>query len=266
MEDLEKIKEFTDKVHLSDSEKTDLRLNILRAVRTETESRLILQRSSIFRSFNYKSMAFAIYLSLILSIGLGGAASFVAEGSLPGDALYPIKTSVNEKVKEVLAFSTEAKAEVEAEISERRLTEAAELAANDRFDDNARAKVEVNFERHAEKVKSRIEELRNKGKGKTATELSAKFENSLEVHARILEKLDGEEMGKFLPKVDAKKQAATNLRVKIESEDKAIGLAATATTSAAVDIETKEEDKDEKQETEDVDNNLYLRIKSGLGL
>ena len=219
MEDFKKIKEFTDGVRLSGQEKAQLRANILRTVRTQTEPRHILQWSSIFSNFNQqlKPMTFAVYAALFLSLSIGGAASFAAESALPGDVLYSVKTSVNEKLKEVLAFSTESKGEVEASISEERLEEAAELAAQNRFDGEARANLEANFERHAEKVQIRIEELQNKGKGKAAADLSARFENSIEAHSRTLEKLDGEQMGKFLPKIGASMKATAKLPARIEA-------------------------------------------------
>ena len=63
-----------------------------------------------------------IILILALMFG-GGGISYAAEGAVPGDALYPIKVSVNEEVRDLVAFSPEAKADWETRRLERRLAE-----------------------------------------------------------------------------------------------------------------------------------------------
>lgn len=201
MDDFNKIKDWAECMSLSAGEKAQIRGNILHAVRNEKKPRLILH------------MSYALYLALFLSLGLGSAASFGAQGALPGDPLYVVKTAVNEKVEEALSFTPEAKAQFEAKVSEVRLDEAQKLAEKNRFNGTARANIEANFNIHAENVQNRINELEKKGKSKLAADLSVKFEKSLEAHAKILEKLDGEEMVKFLPGINNKKNAAAALRL-----------------------------------------------------
>jgi hypothetical protein len=72
-------------------------------------------------------------LALVLIVGVGGVTSYAAGGSLPGDALYPIKVSVIEPVTGVLAVSSEAKAAWHVALAETRVREVEELAAHDKL-------------------------------------------------------------------------------------------------------------------------------------
>ena len=55
-----------------------------------------------------------IALFVLVLVGAGGGVSLAAEGSLPGDVLYPVKVSVNEEVRSALTFSLESKTAWEA--------------------------------------------------------------------------------------------------------------------------------------------------------
>lgn len=141
--------------------------------------------SGSFYSFNLFRMP---ALLLIFALVGGGATTFAAEGALPGDVLYPVKVNVNETVRGWAAITDDARSSWEVRRAERRLEEAEELAAEQRLDANARAVVENNFERHADRVSERIMELEGRDAAR-AVELSARFETSLKVHARILESI-----------------------------------------------------------------------------
>ena len=84
----------------------------------------------MYRSFSIHFIkGFAVFaLFLILS---GGSLTFAAGNALPGDALYSIKIHVAENIREVLAFSTEAKARVQASHLQTRLTEIDTLKSDD---------------------------------------------------------------------------------------------------------------------------------------
>ena len=83
-----------------------------------------------------------IILVIVAVLALGGGASFVAESSVPGDALYVVKTSVNEEVRGILAVGAEADAKWEAELAVRRLEEATKLEARGEL--TAEAATELN--------------------------------------------------------------------------------------------------------------------------
>src|SRR3989344_3515573 len=89
-------------------------------------------------------------LIIALVIAVSGGVSVAAETSVPGDALYSIKTSVNEKVRSALATSAEAEAEWEARLAERRLEEAAKLEARGDLAPGIATKLNAEFATHAE--------------------------------------------------------------------------------------------------------------------
>ena len=68
----------------------------------------------------------------ILSAGTGGVA-LAAEGTLPGDALYPVKVDVTEPIVGALTESGSASASWHMQIAERRLSEATALAHEGRL-------------------------------------------------------------------------------------------------------------------------------------
>ncbi len=70
-------------------------------------------------------MPIAIVLAVFISVGT----SFAAQGAVPGDFLYPIKTEVNENVRSAFAFGTNAEARLQADLLEERLEEAQTLYA-----------------------------------------------------------------------------------------------------------------------------------------
>jgi hypothetical protein len=134
---------------------------------------------------NNKLIYFTIMpILLVIAILLGGS-SFAAEGSLPGDILYPVKINVNEQVRGLFSFSEEAKAEWEARVAERRLEEAESLSSENNLSLDARAKIQENFTEYADRVEARIETLSAKDPEK-ALELAGHFEISLKAHSNIL--------------------------------------------------------------------------------
>ena len=129
-------------------------------------------------------------ITLIIALLVGGGVSYAAEGSLPGDAFYPVKVEVNERVRAWAAVSGEAKTEWQTRLVERRLEEAETLAAKNRLTTDTRSRIEANFERHAERVAKRITELEAKSEDAAAADISSKFETSLRTHTAILERLN----------------------------------------------------------------------------
>ena len=127
-------------------------------------------------------------IAIIIAILIGGGVSAAAEQSLPGETLFPLKVSVNEKVRGFLAVSGEAEANLQIKLAERRLEEAEKLVSNNNLNEKARIHLEENFQKHAEKVKTKIAELETKNTPK-ALEITSHLETSLEAHSRILTNL-----------------------------------------------------------------------------
>ncbi len=85
---------------------------------------------SVIRTQLKKTMPIALLIALLMS----GGVSYAAEGTLPGDTLYPIKIHVNEGVRGALAGSDSAKAKLEVDLLNRRLVEAEQLKNESRLD------------------------------------------------------------------------------------------------------------------------------------
>lgn len=196
-------------VKLSKPEKAELRANLL--VRVGIAERPVMQRSII--NFLKPMPIFALFLAVAL---LGGGVSFAAEGSLPGDVLYPVKLKVNEEVKAAVSLSAEAKANWEAKRAERRLEEAEKLAASGKLDAETRAKIESNFEKHAARVQERIATLETRSDVRAAADVSSKLETSLRAHGKILRKFADAESS--AAKVTAQADKASKSRALIEAK------------------------------------------------
>jgi len=82
------------------------------------------------------------FAACILVLCIGVTTSYAAESALPGQALYSFKTRVNEPIQGALALTPEAKAEWSAELTNRRLQEAEELAATNKLSPVATADIE----------------------------------------------------------------------------------------------------------------------------
>lgn len=76
--------------------------------------------------------------------------AFAAEQALPGDVLYPIKIRVTEEARELLAVTTEQKADWEITRAERRMEEATQLLVEDRLSDPVRSELSARIATHTE--------------------------------------------------------------------------------------------------------------------
>ncbi len=235
---MDKFKEIIKKaegVRLTKNEKAEMRAHLQAFVRGKTvldevAGRQVLAEKSLGFRF-IKPMP--ILASLVLAAVLGGGVSFAAENSLPGDALYPVKLYLNEEVRAVLATSVEAKAGWEARRAERRLEEAEKLAADGRLEAGQQARIEKNFERHAEKTQASIAKLEAEADVRAAAELSSRLETSLEAHSRILDRLSVKSSLAKAVAVKAKARAEQAMKARLSAESKITGGAGKALEAAA---------------------------------
>ena len=188
-----KIKELKS-IKLGDKEKSQMKDELLlfmknNPVRHQDIPRLQYQKS--FRTswsnltpqfkFFFKTMTTAI-VAIILAV----TTSFAADSSLPGDLFYSVKLNVNEKARTMLAFSEEAKANLEIKNAILRLKEAEKLAVKNELNAETGAQIESNFKAQAKKVEQRIIEFKTKENFKAAADVSANFETALSAHEKIL--------------------------------------------------------------------------------
>ena len=131
-------------------------------------------------------------LVLIIVIG-GGGVSFAAEGTVPGDLLYPVKITVNESVRGTLAFSPASKAEWHATAAERRMVEVETLADRGTLTPEVRSELEANFEDHAQEVEGIVDEAEAEDPVRAA-DIRTRFTSTLAAHANVISRLgDGSE-------------------------------------------------------------------------
>ncbi|KKT87345.1 MAG: hypothetical protein UW86_C0004G0036 [Microgenomates group bacterium GW2011_GWA1_Microgenomates_45_10] len=156
-------------------------------VRGARDTRLIRQRS---QKINL-SKVMPILLALVLTFS--GGTALAANGTLPGDFLYPVKINFNEKVRGALAFSDEAEAEFQAELATRRLEELQRLTVSGDEDTEASIKTRddtiARFEVNAENAIKLAESLRLAGKADAAVVASSRLKASLEANEDLFEHL-----------------------------------------------------------------------------
>jgi hypothetical protein len=120
----------------------------------------------------------AIAIAAVLAIG--GGASVAANSSLPGDALYPFKIGVNEKVESALSFSDEARAEENLEAIAERRSEAEKLRAEGKLDAKAEASLNANIDAHAAAFANALAKVKANGSAQAVANLEAKLQAALD--------------------------------------------------------------------------------------
>lgn len=101
-----------------------------------------------------------IYMPFIIMIAVvvGGGTSFAAQGAVPGDFLYPVKTEVNESVRSAFAFGADAEARLQAKLIEERVEEAKELKAEGELKGEAAITLANKTKRNAEHAEVALQE------------------------------------------------------------------------------------------------------------
>ena len=145
------------------------------------ERHILWSNLFVFRLLNERKISMPAII-LILVMTLSGGTAFAAQGSAPGDILYPVKINVNEKVRTALAVNTEAKAELGIDMAEDRLEETEKLAAKNELKAEVRDRLAANFARHAGAGK----ETEPGKKGKEKSKFSWGFEVWLSAHKQVL--------------------------------------------------------------------------------
>lgn len=136
--------------------------------------------------FSRKSLAGILAVALLFS---GTGISYAAEGSAPGDILYPLKVEVNEPIVTALSVTVEDKASWNALRAERRLEEAERLASENKLTDSVKAELLARFDEHAEEATKDIQKLKDSGSS-SAIGIASNFETRLAAHETVLNDFD----------------------------------------------------------------------------
>lgn len=159
-------------------------------VRVEGDSRStkqVPQRTSLFNLLRNKTMTVAMIAIVLVA---GGGTSYAAESAVPGDALYVVKTEVNENVKSAFAVSNEAEARLQARLAEERLEEAEELAARGELSAEASANIRARLKEHYEEAQKRSDGSESDGDYQSPATVRASLEGSFRSYADVLTDLN----------------------------------------------------------------------------
>lgn len=135
------IKERADELRLTELEKRTMRSAIAAHMHAHPAGAV----KSPWQSWMFVRIASPVVGAMLLCAGT----AYAAQGSLPGDLLYPVKTHVNEPVEVALATSATAKANTEARIAETRVAEAQALAARGELTATTTAELQDSFNAYA---------------------------------------------------------------------------------------------------------------------
>jgi len=130
------------------------------------------------------------FATLIILFVFVGGTSIYAEKALPGDLLYPVKTSFNEPLRAAITFDEIGQIEWEEEKIGRRLEEIESLSIQGRINEKTTQTIEENIDANLETLDKTIEKAQNRSErnDKTSkTQLKLQVQN--EAHNKIIEKI-----------------------------------------------------------------------------
>lgn len=273
------LKKYAEKVSLKASERRELRERVLSYMEYHplpkqagviTPKRLDGIPSQAFTTFHfnfrskYTRIATGVF-AVILTV-----TPFVAERSVPGDALYLVKTNLNESIQGSLVTTPYEKIEFETKLMERRIAEARVLADEGKLTEEVKTQIADTVKEHADAVQTGIAELRTTDADGAAI-AGIGFNASLEVQSAVLGGDESTENASLIDTIltvvnDARQEVATNqgdekpsfeslsARVEVETT-RAYELFETVKKSA-----TKEEISDIERRLSDIDR-LILEAK-----
>jgi len=182
-----------------------------------------------------------------LSIIFAWGASIVAESSLPGEALYPIKVNINESFQSAFAVSAENEATLQLWFIEERINEKQELEAQWKLTVEIASKIDAKLWAHRERFEEEKESMKNNNKLESANNLEVKFNSLVSLF------WDDSSTGSLLIKASSNSEAdtwnnnsesksETNVSVKAESNTQSnvdTQKVINTTSKASLDVSTK---------------------------
>lgn len=187
--------------------------------------------------FNF--FAQPVALALVLMIFTTSGISYAAEGALPGELLYPVKTKVTEPLRVAIASSPEERATVEIALAERRISEASELAASDALDTDTQEQLAVAFEAHVERASVHIEEV-DAEDASASVALTSQFETRLAAREGVLDRVHDQKPESSTRLSDAIRSAGMNVAsIRTRSEERLAVSSVPAPDSMAVSMAFK---------------------------
>lgn len=193
---IKQLKRYAQGTHLSAEEKTAMRDVLIRYIVAHPARESAYQSRSIPSPFSLEVLRSRKSLAALVIGGLlaGGSVSFAAEGTVPGDMLYPIKVRVNEPMRGVFAVTPQTKALWEVRLVERRLEEIEKIASLPGRSSSERQAIQKRLEDHTVVARKRIADLKERGDEDRALAAAEHFTEVLQEHEAVLEDLNEKAM------------------------------------------------------------------------
>ncbi|MBI2864654.1 MAG: hypothetical protein HYX94_08855 [Chloroflexi bacterium] len=144
----------------------------------------VLPMQPLLRRMEMPALVIAIVIAF--TAATGGGAAFASQGALPGEALYPVKTAV-EQIQTALAFGDEAKAETHIALAEKRASEIEK--ALQRQNTAASDTAAEAFVKEVAEADQRLTTAA--GSGKDVSKLLARLKDNLARHEKVLAGIGG---------------------------------------------------------------------------
>lgn len=217
-------------------------------------------------SFMRKVRGFKVLSATVIGgILIGGTVSFAAEGALPGNMLYPVKTEVNERVRGVVAVTPQAKAEWDVKLVERRLLEVKEVGLLETVPSETKEVARANVKKYTERAQKRIAELDDSEDYEGALLVAENLARVLQAHESMLledihnkrnetmeNDMDDEDGDVVEVKVGTKQPVAPKKEVKrvrttVPASTRTSSMVMTATSSGTVKNTTSSRERENNQ-------------------
>lgn len=259
------IKKYTEKIRLKASERRELRERVFAYMEYHPLAKQHIDVQVLPQSIPSESFV-TLHLSNMYVRIAGGifavfivTAPFFAEQSTPGDALYFIKTGVNETIQGQLANSPHKKIEFETKLMERRIAEARVLASEGKLTEEVKQQITDTVKEHTTAVQQGLEELRLEDADEAAlAEIS--FNASLEVQSAVLASDTNIEDSTLVDSImtvmnDARENVVQNQVVNTASYEGLIAQVELETTRA-LELFTTIKESATEEEVKDIDRRL----------
>jgi len=224
--DLKQYKEQFKKEALTSDEKRAIRLNIISYMHKNPleDAHVYSGMGGFLGLFSSKTplLKYASVLVLVVAIlGSSFGVSYAAHKSLPGEFLYPVKTSINEKVLSWTAQSPKEKADFYIKLAQTRLQEVEKAATKGKLHAKAKTQAENSFTVAVGNAENYMGVV-GKENALARAQLQGSLESVLNAHEVVLDALaaknSGPEVAEFTETIRAKKKLISQERRKIQAE------------------------------------------------
>jgi len=201
MNNTDKINHNAKEINLHTEEKALIRASVLEHIErnpipsvfisdggVSNVKRLGIKSPFLIFGFTRKYMV-PMTLSLILMLCVG--TSVFAQNALPGDLLYPVKINVNENLESFVAVTPKAVAQVSVKQAIRRLTEAEELAKQNKLNASSTDEIKGKFEDKISSVDRQIYNLESRGATSSVAEIKNEFKKQVKKHSDMFLRIAG---------------------------------------------------------------------------